>query len=141
MHTRHPLWLCFCLILESLLQTTPQHHHEQLFFFFKLIYLFDFWLCWVFVAALRLSPVAASEGYSLAAAHRLLTAAASLAAEHTLQAHGRQQLWGTGFVVSPRVESFRTRDRTYIRWIGRQILTHCTTREVCHQHLEGTTTR
>ena len=42
----------------------------------------------VFVAALRFSPVAASEGYSLAAAHRLLVA--SLAAEHTLQAHGRQ---------------------------------------------------
>ena len=42
MHTRHPLWLCFCLILESLLQTTPPHHHEHLFFF--LIYLFIWFL-------------------------------------------------------------------------------------------------
>ena len=38
-----------------------------LFFFFnKFIYLFIyFWLCWVFVAARRLSLVAASGGYSL----------------------------------------------------------------------------
>ena len=34
-------------------------------FFFKYIYLFiNFWLCWVFVAAHRLSLVAASKGYS-----------------------------------------------------------------------------
>ena len=29
------------------------------------IYLLLFWLCWVFVAALRLSQVVASRGYSL----------------------------------------------------------------------------
>ena len=36
-----------------------------------------FWLHWVFVAALRLSLVAASGGYSLAAVHGLLTALSS----------------------------------------------------------------
>ena len=43
-----------------------------------------FWLHWVFVAALRLSLVAVSEGYSLAEVHRLLIAVASLVAEHGL---------------------------------------------------------
>ena len=34
--------------------------------FFKInLFIFNFWLCWVFVAALRLSIVAASRGYSL----------------------------------------------------------------------------
>ena len=42
------------------------------------------WLCWVFVAALRLSLVAVSRGDSLVAVYRLLTAVASLVAEHEL---------------------------------------------------------
>ena len=33
-------------------------------FYFKFIYLFNFWLCWVFVAACGLPLVAASGGYS-----------------------------------------------------------------------------
>ena len=49
------------------------------FFFFNL-----FWLHWVFVAPLRLSLVAVSGGYALAEVHRLLTAVASLVAEHGL---------------------------------------------------------
>ena len=36
-----------------------------------------FWLCWVFVAAHRLSLDAASRGYSPVAVHRLLIAVAS----------------------------------------------------------------
>ena len=37
----------------------------DLFFFNKFIYLFIyFWLCWVFIAVRRLSPVAVSGGYS-----------------------------------------------------------------------------
>ena len=47
---------------------------------FKLI---NFWL-WVFVAALGLSRVAASEGYSPVSMHGLLTVAVSLVVEHRL---------------------------------------------------------
>ena len=54
-------------------------------FFFKiyLFYLFYFWLCWVFVAAHRLSLVVASGGYSSLGC-RLLIAVASLVEEHGL---------------------------------------------------------
>ena len=45
-----------------------------------------FLLCWVFVSMHRLSLVAASRGYTLAAVHRLLIVGASLAAE--------DRLWG-----------------------------------------------
>ena len=55
-----------------------------------------FWLCWVFVAARRLSLVAASGGYSL-----LRCAGFSLrwllVAEHKLQVRGPQQLCHAGF--------------------------------------------
>ena len=51
---------------------------------FKIILSIYFWLHWVFVAVLRLSLVAASGGYSLAVVLRLLTAVASLVAEHGL---------------------------------------------------------
>ena len=50
-----------------------------LFFSFLLLY---FWLCWVFVAACRLSLVVASGGYSSLQCAGLLTAVASLVAEH-----------------------------------------------------------
>ena len=49
------------------------------FFFFNL-----FWLCWVFVAARRLSLVAASGGYCLVLLPGLLVAMASFVAEHRL---------------------------------------------------------
>ena len=43
-------------------------------FTFSLIILyFFFWLCWIFIAARRLSLVEASGGYSLVEACRLLT--------------------------------------------------------------------
>ena len=45
---------------------------------------FLFWLCWVFVAACRLSLAATSGDYSLVVVHRLLTAVACLVAEHRL---------------------------------------------------------
>ena len=49
------------------------------------IYLFIyFWLCWVFVAASRLSPTAASRGYSLVEVLRFLFVVASLVAKHGL---------------------------------------------------------
>ena len=42
------------------------------------------WLCWVFVAALRLSPVVTSGDYSLVVVCGLLVVVASLVAEHGL---------------------------------------------------------
>ena len=62
-------------------------HGQDLFLdlyyiFILLIYLF--WLCWVFVAAHRFSPVAESGGFSLVAACRLLIVVASLVVEHGL---------------------------------------------------------
>ena len=56
-----------------------------LFIFLNFYYLFTYlWLCWVFTVAHMLSPVVASGGYSLLAVHGLLTAVASLDAEHGL---------------------------------------------------------
>jgi len=52
--------------------------------YYLLIY---FWLCWVFVAILGFSLVAASEGYSPGVVRGLLIVVASLVAE--------QVLWGT----------------------------------------------
>lgn len=49
------------------------------------IYLFYFWLRWVFVAVHRLSPVATSRRYSLAVAHGLLVAVASVVLDHGLR--------------------------------------------------------
>ena len=60
---------CYCL-----------HFSIVVHFNFYFIY---FWLCWVFVAACGLSLVAARGGYSVVV-HRLLTAVASLVAEHEL---------------------------------------------------------
>ena len=47
---------------------------------FWILFIF-LWLCWVFVAAPRLSLLAAGSGHSLTAVHRLLSVVASLAAE------------------------------------------------------------
>ena len=67
-------------------------------------WLIDFWLHWVFIGACWLSLGVASGGYFLVEVHGLLTAVASLAAEHKLWvsqasvavAHG---LWGTGTIA------------------------------------------
>lgn len=56
--------------------------------------LIDVWLCWVFTAACRISPVVVSEGYSVDRMHRLLTEVTSLVAKHRLQAH-KLQLTGS----------------------------------------------
>ena len=45
-------------------------------------FFFFFWLYWVFIAVCQLSQVVSSWGYSLAVVHGLLTAVASLLAEH-----------------------------------------------------------
>ena len=58
-------------------------------FFYSLIHIFSFfffkihlWLCWVFAAVCRISPVAASESYFLAVMRGLLIAVVSLVVEH-----------------------------------------------------------
>ena len=51
---------------------------------FKKSYLFMVLLCWVFVAVLKLSRVAASRGYSPDVVLRLLVVVASLVAEYGL---------------------------------------------------------
>ena len=51
-------------------------------------------------------------------------------AEHRLQVHGFQQLQLVGLVAPRHVGSSRTRNQTGIPCNGRQILIHCTTREV-----------
>ena len=58
----------------------------------------------------RLSLVAASRGHPLVTVLRLLILVAFLAAEHRLQAHGLQLLWGMGLVALRDVGSFQTRD-------------------------------
>ena len=87
------------------------------------------------------------RGLLFVAVHRLLIAVASLVAEHGLQCVGfsscamwaqqlwlmgsraqAQQLWHTGLVVPRHVGSSRTRARTRVPCIGRQILNHCATR-------------
>ena len=120
--------------------------HHFLFFFFDFInFLIYFWLHWVFVAMRGLSLVAASGGY------------------FSLQCVGFSLrwlllLWSMGFrcvgfsscgsrvpevrlsscvsgLVAPRhVGSSRTRARTRVPCIGRQILNHWTTREVPVPH-------
>ena len=73
--------------------TWTYHHIKKLkpikdlnlfFFFLKFILLIYFWLCWVFVAARRLSLVAGEWGLLFVALRRLLFAVASLVVEHGL---------------------------------------------------------
>ena len=51
---------------------------------FSFSFFLSFWLHWVFIAALRPSLAVACQGYCLVAAHKFLTAVASLVAEHRL---------------------------------------------------------
>ena len=55
---------------------------------------------------------------------------ASLVAEPTLEALGRQQLWRTGLVAPWHVASSQTRDQTCVPCTGTQIFICCVTREV-----------
>ena len=83
--------LAFTLQIDHITQSSLQYFSFifyfflQYFFFLKiLIHAFWFWLLWVFVAACLHSLGAVSGGYSLVAVCRLLTAVASLVAEHRL---------------------------------------------------------
>ena len=57
-------------------------------------------------------------------AHRLLTAVASLVAEHGLWAHRLQSLWPTGLAALQHVKSTQSRDQSPVSCTGRQILNH-----------------
>ena len=117
--------------------------------FFKFYLFIYFWLRWVFVAACRLSLVAARGGYFLlwCAGFSLqwLLLLLSTGSRHTgfsscgLRAQQlwltgsrtqAQQLWCTGLVALWDVGSSRIRARTRVPCIGRGILNHCATREV-----------
>ena len=95
------------------------------------------WLCWVFVAAHGLSLVAESRGYSSLQCAGfplqwllLLWSMGSRRAGFSSCGMQAQQLWRTGLVAPRHVGSSRARDQTHVPCIGRQILNHCTTREV-----------
>ena len=84
----------------------------------------------------RLSLVAASGSYSsfwcavfLSRWLLLLWSSGSRRAGFSSCGTRAQQLWPAGFAVPQHVESSRTRARTRVPCIGRQILNHCTTRE------------
>ena len=62
-----------------------------------------------------LFPVVVDGGYSL----NLITAVASLVAEHRLQAYGLQQLWCIGLVALQHVGSFWTRYPIHAPGIGK----------------------
>ena len=105
---------------------------SQTFFFFFLINLFIyFWLCWVFVAACGLSPVVAG------ATLRCSWQASHCGGFFCCRARALQcrlsRCGARGLVASQHVGSSRTRDRTRVPCIGRQILNHRTTREVHSQ--------
>ena len=118
------------------------------FVFFKFILFIYFCLLWVFVAAHRLSLVAASRGYSslwhAGFSLQWLLLLQSTGSRHTgfsscgTQAQQlwlagcraqAQQLWRMGSVAPWHVGSSRTRAWTCIPCIGRWILNHCITRE------------
>ena len=65
-------------------------------FFFKKICFFQFWLCWVLLAAGGLFSNCSKQGYSLVALLGLLIAVASHVAEHGLWMHGLHYLWLPG---------------------------------------------
>ena len=118
-------------------------------FLFLFLFLFYFWLCWVFIAARGLSLVAVSWGYSSlqctdlslrwllllpsTGSRRAGFSSCGTWAQQLWLPGSRaqaQQLWHTGLVAPQHVGSSRTRAQTRVPCIGRQILSHCTTREV-----------
>ena len=116
---------------------------------------FYFQLHWVSVAACGLSLVAASRGYSSlqctgfslrwllllrsTGSRRVGFSSCGTWARQFWLSGSRaqaQQLWRTGLGAPWHVGSSRTRARTRVPCTGRQILNHCTTREVPSLHLK-----
>ena len=76
--------------------------------FILLLYFKFFFVCWVFVAACRLSLVAASKSYSLVVVRRLLICSCYRA--QVLGCMNFSSLWHEGLVAPKHVESSWTRD-------------------------------
>ena len=62
--TNHMVFVFLCLIYLSIIPSGPSMLSQMTDFIFKKNKFIYFWLCWVFVAACRLSLVAASGDYS-----------------------------------------------------------------------------
>ena len=111
------------------------------FFLKKCMYLFFyFWPCWVFVAACRLSLIAAIRGCSLAVACQLLIVVASFVAKHRLS--GMWALVDAGSVVVAHRLScsmapgiFLDQGSNRFPCIAKRILDRWTTREVGYASL------
>ena len=106
----------------------------------------NFWLHWVFVAALRLSPVElkwrgggatvccgiwASHCSGFSCEAQALGTWASVVVAPRLYGRGSVVV-DVGLAAPGHVESPQTRDQTHVPYLGRQILIHCTNREVPH---------
>ena len=119
------------------------------FFFYKFILFIYFWLHWVFFATRGISLVVVSGGYSSlqfvgfslwwllllrSTGSRSVGFSSCGARAQQLWLTGSrvqaQQLWRTGLVAPQHVGSSRTRARTHVPCLGRQILNHCAIREV-----------
>ena len=88
---------------------------RSIFFLRNFFFLIFFWLCWVFIAVLRLSVVVVSRDYSLVVVHGLLVVVASL-----VLVGGFQQLQDPSLVVLWHVASSWTSGQIHIPFIGRQ---------------------
>ena len=142
------LYLCLfsgflCLVsLQQPLSLSPYTFFITLFLFLiNLFILFIyFWLHLIFVVH-GLSLVVASWGILFIVVHGFLIAGVSLVVEHGLQACRLQKSWlagstvqaqqlcRTGLVAPQHVRSSRTRARTCVPCVDRQILNHCATRQ------------
>ena len=130
-------------LIEKLDNQTDSMSTLKYMIFYKFINVFIY----LFLVALGLCCCARAfsscgeRGLLFVVVHRVFPAVASPVAEHGLQARGlkqlwltgsraqAQQLWSTGLVAPLHVGSSRTRARTRVPCIGRQILNHCATRE------------
>ena len=99
-------------------------YSRSLFFF---LFCFVFWTVLVFLAACGLSRVA--SGVCSLVVYRLLTAGASLVAEHGPWVHTLQKL-AQQLRCTWHVGSSQIRARTHVPCIARRILNHWITREV-----------
>ena len=123
-----------------------------LFIYFLKFYLFIFTVLCLRCCVQDFSSCG-EQGLLFVAVCELLIVVASLVVKHGLQACGLQQLWRVDSVVVIRrlqstdsvvvvhrlsslrhVGSSRTRAQTCVPCIGRQILNHCTTKEVPSLH-------
>ena len=95
------------------------------------------WLHRIFVAALGLSQVVGSGGYSLIVVHRFLIAVASLVAEYRLRACGFSVEHRLSYLATYGI--FRSRDQTRAPCIGKWIVNHWTTKEILEWYFDSLT--